>query len=629
MSQQQWLPLTRAEMEERGWDRPDFCLVTGDAYIDHPSFGAAIISRVLESHGYKVAIIAQPDWHSTADFKRFGRPRLGFLVTAGNIDSMVCHYTAGKRPRSDDAYTPGGKAGKRPDRATIVYCNKIREAYSKMPIAIGGIEASLRRFAHYDYWDDKVRRSILVDSGADLLMFGMGERSVVEIADAMDAGIHIKDITYVPGTCYLTHSLEEVADVEEIPSFETVCTDKDAYGRAFLRQQQETDGIRGKRLAQKHGASYVVVNPPSAPLNTREMDEVYALPYTRKPHPSYTQHIPAIDEVSFSITSCRGCFGACSFCALTYHQGRTIQVRSHDSILEEAEAITHQEGFKGYIHDVGGPTANFREPSCKDQLKRGVCKNRQCLSPKCPQLEVDHRDYLALLRKVRQVPHVKKVFVRSGLRYDYIMYDKDGTFFKELVQHHVSGQLKVAPEHVSQRVLRLMGKPHHELYDRFVERYKAINRRLGKEKYIVPYFMSSHPGSRLEDAIELACYLKKTGQRPEQVQDFYPTPGTLSTTMFYTGKDPRTGEKVYIPKDPKEKRMQCALLQFYRPENADLVRLALRRAHREDLIGFGPQCLVRPEKRPGGKKPPVQGGKRAAAQRTAKRQAAKPKPRRK
>lgn len=596
MTNTQCLPMTRQEVAQRGWDRPDFCLVTGDAYIDHPSFGAAIIGRVLESQGYKVAIIAQPDWHSVKDFKRFGRPRLGFLVTAGNIDSMVCHYTAGKRPRSDDAYTPGGKAGKRPDRATIVYCNKIREAYARMPIAIGGIEASLRRFAHYDYWDDAVRRSILVDSGADLLMFGMGEKSVVAIADALDAGIPMREITYVPGTCYLADSLESVADVEELPSFETVREDKDAYGRAFLRQQQECDGIRGQRLAQKHGARYVVVNPPSPPLSTREMDQVYALPYTRQPHPNYTQRIPAIEEVKFSITSCRGCFGACSFCALTYHQGRTVQVRSHGSILEEAQEMTQQPDFKGYIHDVGGPTANFRQPSCRDQLSRGVCKNRQCLSPKCPHLEVDHSDYLQLLQKLRRLPGIKRVFVRSGLRYDYIMYDKNGAFFKELVQHHVSGQLKVAPEHVSKRVLRLMGKPERALYDRFVDRYKALNRQMGKEQYIVPYFMSSHPGSRLEDAIELACYLKQTGQRPEQVQDFYPTPGTLSTTMFYTGRDPRTEETVYVPKDPAEKRMQRALLQFNRPENAPLVRKALQKARRQELIGYGPQCLVRPER---------------------------------
>ena len=590
----QFLPMTPQEMQALHWDRPDFIVVTGDAYIDHPSFGPAIIARVLEHAGFRVAVIAQPDWHGVADFQRFGRPRLAFLVSAGNIDSMVCHYTAGKKPRSDDAYTPGGKAGKRPDRACIVYTNQIRKAFRKVPVILGGIEASLRRFAHYDYWDDAVRRSILVDAGADLLIYGMGEKPVVEVARAMDAGVPLSEIRHVRGTCYHAHALDGIQAVE-MPSFMQVREDKHAYGQAFLTQQQETDGVRGVAIAQAHEKGYVVANPPPHPLTVQEMDAVYALPYTRQPHPSYTEPIPALSEVEFSITSCRGCFGSCSFCALTYHQGRTIQVRSHASIVREAQQMTKSPRFKGYIHDVGGPTANFRQPSCQGQLQRGVCKERQCLHPRCKQLVVSHDDYRALLKELRQVPGVKKVFVRSGLRYDYMMYDRDERFFDDLVRYHISGQLKVAPEHVSARVLKLMGKPEHELYDTFVQTYRHINQKYGMNQFIVPYFMSSHPGSDLHAAIELACYLKRTGQRPEQVQDFYPTPGTLSTTMFYTGMDPRTGQKVYIPRSPQEKRLQRALLQFYRRENVPLVREALRKAGRTDLIGYGRECLVRPE----------------------------------
>ena len=596
MMDKQFLPLTREEMENRGWDRPDFCLVTGDAYVDHPSFGTAIIGRVLESQGFKVAVIAQPDWKSVHDFQRFGRPRLGFLVNSGNIDSMVCHYTASKKRRSDDAYTPGGKTGARPDRAVIVYTNMIRQAYRNIPVIIGGIEASLRRFAHYDYWEDKVRRSILVDSGADLLIYGMGERPVVEIAQALAAGIPIGQITYVNGTCYQAPSLEGVDAVKEIESFEQVRTDKHAYARAFLEQHRQTDAIRGQRLAQKHGDGYLVMNPPAMPLSMQEMDAVYALPYMRAPHPSYQAHIPGVDEVEFSITSCRGCYGGCSFCALTYHQGRRVQVRSHASILEEAERMTRSPRFKGYIHDVGGPTANFRQTACKQQQKNGVCPDRPCLYPRCKNLVVDHEDYRKLLVKLRKLPGIKKVFVRSGLRYDYMMYDTNEAFFRELVEHHISGQLKVAPEHISDRVLARMGKPPRALYDQFVHKYRTLNEQLGKNQYIVPYFMSSHPGSDLHAAIELACYLKKTGQRPEQVQDFYPTPGTLSTTMFYTGLDPRTMEPVYVPRSYEEKRMQRALLQFYRKENAPLVRQALRKAGREDLIGYAAHCLVWPER---------------------------------
>ena len=612
-----FLPVTREEMEARGWERPDFCLVTGDAYVDHPSFGTAIISRVLENAGYKVAIIPQPDWHSTRDFKRFGRPRLGFLVNSGNMDSMVNHYTAGRKRRSNDAYTPGGRAGARPDRAVIVYCNRIREAYRRMPIVIGGIEASLRRFAHYDYWDDKVRRSILIDSGADILLYGMGERSIVEVADALEGGLPVEQITYIAGSAYHT---QEKPGCKILPSFEEISADKRLYAEAFMAQYRETDAINGRALAQlQDGRNYVVVNPPAMPLTTREMDEVYALPYMRAPYGGYKEKIPAIEEIEFSITSCRGCFGACNFCALTYHQGRTIQVRSHESILEEAELLTRQPNFKGYIHDVGGPTANFRQPSCKEQLTRGVCRNRQCLAPKkCPNLVVSHEDYRQLLAKLRQVKGVKKVFVRSGLRYDYMMYDKDNRFFTDLLQYHVSGQLKVAPEHVVGRVLDKMGKPHAELYERFEQKFYDLNRKLGKEQYLVPYLMSSHPGSDMAAAVELACWLKERGIHPEQVQDFYPTPGTLSTAMFYTGLDPRDMSEVYVPRSPREKRLQRALLQWFVPKNAPLVREALRLAEREDLIGYGKHCLVRPE---GGMREAERAGRGKAAPGRAKRPA--------
>lgn len=590
-----FLPTTAEELSARGIGQLDFVYIIGDAYVDHPSFGPAIISRVLESHGYTVGIISQPDWHSAEEFRRLGRPRLAFLISAGNIDSMVNHYTSAKKRRSSDAYTPGGEAGKRPDRATIVYANRVREAYRGVPVIIGGIEASLRRFAHYDYWDDKVRRSILSDSGADLLIYGMGERQIVEIADALAGGLPVEQITYVNGTCYMTNSLAQVYEYETIESYEAVARDKKAYASAFMAQYREQDAIRGKRLVQPHGDTYLVVNPPAAPLTTEELDAVYELPYARAPHPSYQKEIPALFEVKFSLTSCRGCFGACSFCALTFHQGRVISARSHASLLREAAILTQQPDFKGNIHDVGGPTANFRQPACKKQLKSGVCADRQCLGfEHCKNLMVDHGDYIALLEELSAVPGVKRVFVRSGIRYDYVMYDKSDAFLRALIKNHVSGQLKVAPEHVSDRVLRLMGKPASALYDRFVAKYMQLNRNLGKEQYIVPYFMSSHPGSDLDAAVELAEYLKRTGQRPEQVQDFYPTPGTLSTCMYYTGFDPRTGERVYVPKSASEKAMQRALMQYFMPQYRDLARKALEKAGREDLIGFGKHALVPP-----------------------------------
>lgn len=590
-----FLPTTAQELSARGIGQLDFVYIIGDAYVDHPSFGPAIISRVLESHGYTVGIISQPDWHSAEEFRRLGRPRLAFLISAGNIDSMVNHYTSAKKRRSSDAYTPGGEAGKRPDRATIVYANRVREAYRGVPVIIGGIEASLRRFAHYDYWDDKVRRSILSDSGADLLIYGMGERQIVEIADALAGGLPVEQITYVNGTCYMTNSLAQVYEYETIESYEAVARDKKAYASAFMAQYREQDAIRGKRLVQPHGDTFLVVNPPAAPLTTEELDAVYELSYARAPHPSYQKEIPALFEVKFSLTSCRGCFGACSFCALTFHQGRVISARSHASLLREAAILTQQPDFKGNIHDVGGPTANFRQPACKKQLKSGVCADRQCLGfEHCKNLMVDHGDYIALLEELSAVPGVKRVFVRSGIRYDYVMYDKSDAFLRALIKNHVSGQLKVAPEHVSDRVLRLMGKPASALYDRFVAKYMQLNRNLGKEQYIVPYFMSSHPGSDLDAAVELAEYLKRTGQRPEQVQDFYPTPGTLSTCMYYTGFDPRTGERVYVPKSASEKAMQRALMQYFMPQYRDLARKALEKAGREDLIGFGKHALVPP-----------------------------------
>ncbi len=627
------LPMSMREMKERGLSSVDFVYIIGDAYIDHPSFGPAIISRVLESHGYSVGIISQPDWHSADAFRALGRPNLGFLVSAGNMDSMVNHYTSAKKRRSEDAYTEGGVSGKRPDRAVIVYSNRCREAYKNVPVIIGGIEASLRRFAHYDYWDDKVRRSVLCDSGADILLYGMGERSIVEVADALSGGLDVKDITYIPGSCYMTSSLERVYDYELIESYEEVASDKKKYASAFMKQYREQDAIRGKRLVQPHGNAYIVVNPPSMPLSEDELDSVYELPYTRAPHPSYKGEIPALKEVKFSLASCRGCFGGCSFCALTFHQGRIVQARSHDSLVREAELMTHDSEFKGYIHDVGGPTADFRFPACKKQLKFGVCPDRQCLGYEpCSQMRADHTDYVELLGKLRQVKGVKKVFVRSGIRYDYVMYDKNDEFLNTLIKYHISGRLKVAPEHVSDKVLKLMGKPRHQLYDAFTARYNALNKKAGQEQFIVPYFMSSHPGSDLNAAIELALYLKQSGQRPEQVQDFYPTPGTLSTCMYYTGTDPRTGEKVYVARDPEEKAMQRALMQYFMPNYAPLARKALKKAHREDLIGFSKDALVpprdihKPQEKTGGNSAPKpnnnrreRGGNEKSQRKTAKR----------
>ena len=592
-----FLPVTREEMLERGWEQPDFVYICGDAYVDHPSFGAAIICRVLESHGYKVCFIAQPDWKTTEDFTRFGEPRLGFLVSAGNIDSMVNHYTVAKKPRKKDYYTPGGEMGKRPDRATIVYCNKLREVYKKTPIIIGGVEASLRRLSHYDYWDNKVRRSILLDSGADLLLYGMGEHQIVEMADALDSGIPINELTFLRGSVYKTKDISRAVDYIMLPKYKEVVKDKDKYNESFLIQYQNTDAVLGQTLIEEYDEWTVVQNPPSPPLRTPELDKVYALNFERNYHPMYIEKggIPAIEEVKFSLVSNRGCFGNCNFCALAFHQGRVVTARSHNSLIAEAEKITWDPDFKGYIHDVGGPTANFRGPACKKQLAHGACRDRQCLWPtKCPNLEVDHKDYVQLLRKIREIPRIKKVFIRSGIRYDYLIYDKDETFFNELCKYHVSGQLKVAPEHVSEKVLMKMGKPAGDVYQRFVKKYYDINKRLGKEQYLVPYLMSSHPGSDLDAAIELAEYLRDIHHMPEQVQDFYPTPGTLSTAMYYTEKDPRTGEKVYVPKSPHEKAMQRALMQYRLPQNYDLVMEALKKAGRQDLIGFDKHCLIRP-----------------------------------
>lgn len=589
--------MTRAELNEQGIGQLDFVYIVGDAYIDHPSFGCAIITRVLMAKGYTVGVIAQPDWHDAEAFRALGMPKLAFLVSGGNIDSMVDHYTVALRKRDKDLYTPDGVMGKRPDRAVIVYANRCREAYPRVPVIIGGIEASLRRFAHYDYWDDRVRHSILYDSTADILLYGMGERSIVAVADALKAGTPVRDIRSVAGSCYRVSDEKDLPkDCVMLPSYTEVATDKTAYAKAFMSESAEQDAVRGKILVQPHEKGYLVVNPPSLPLNTAELDAVYALPFTRRPHPVYTGHIPAIDEVSFSLTSCRGCFGACSFCALTFHQGRVVTARSHDSIVAEAEKLTKDPAFKGYIHDVGGPTANFRFPACEKQLKSGTCKNRQCIGfDRCPNMRVDHTDYVRLLRRLRELPGVKKVFVRSGVRFDYAVYDKDDTFLRELVRHHVSGQLKIAPEHVSDRVLYYMNKPRHEVYERFMQKYNGLNRSMEKDQYTVPYFISSHPGAELSDAIELACFLKRHNMHPEQVQDFYPTPGTLSTCMYYTGLDPRTMRPVYVPRTNAEKQMQRALMQYYLPRNFALVRKALREAGREDLIGYEKECLVRPE----------------------------------
>ncbi|MDU1972655.1 MAG: YgiQ family radical SAM protein [Clostridioides difficile] len=591
-----FLPISKQDMIDRGWEELDFVLVTGDAYVDHHSFGTAIISRVLESAGYKVGIIAQPDWRTTDDFMKLGKPRLAFLVNAGNMDSMVNHYSVSKKHREKDMYSPGGKMGYRPDRATIVYCNKIREAYSDVAIVIGGIEASLRRFAHYDYWSDKVRKSMLIDSGADLLVYGMSEKQIVEVANALNDGYDPKYIRHIDGTCYISDTLEEIYDKYIlIPSYKEICEDKMKYVEAFKIQYDEQDPFRGNIIVQPHGSKYLVQNKPEKPLSREELDEVYGLPYQKTYHPVYEKFggIPAIEEVKFSIVSSRGCFGSCSFCAITFHQGRAVQSRSEKSIIDEAIGITNLDDFKGYIHDVGGPTANFRRPACKKQITKGACKNRQCLSPSpCKNLDADHSEYLHLLRAVRKLPKIKKVFVRSGIRYDYVMADKNNKFLRELIEHHVSGQLKVAPEHISEEVLKYMQKPAGKTYDKFRQKFFAINEELGKKQYLIPYLMSSHPGSTLNSAIELAEYLRDTHYQPEQVQDFYPTPGTLSTTMFYTGIDPLTMKPVYVPKSKRDKAMQRALLQYRAPRNYDLVYSALVEAGREDLIGFGHRKLI-------------------------------------
>ncbi len=597
-----FLPVSKEDMRRRNISQLDFIYIIGDAYVDHSSFGHAIISRILEKHGYTVGIISQPDWHNCEEFKALGSPRLGFLVSAGNIDSMVNHYTVSKKVRSQDLYSPGGASGKRPDRATIVYCNRIREAFGKkVPIIIGGIEASLRRFAHYDYWSDKVRRSILIDSGADLLIYGMGEHQIVEIADLLNCGVPVGQIKNVSGTAYIENTDAEFpADYILLPSFEEISQSKKLYAKATKIQYEEQDFVRGKVLVQPDNEKKCIVqNPPSPPLTTEELDAVYELPFEGTYHPSYKAFggVPALEEIEFSLTSCRGCFGSCSFCALALHQGRTVISRSHSSIIREAERLIKKPNFKGYIHDVGGPTANFSAPSCQKQLKYGVCKERQCLFPTpCKNLEVSHKDYLELLRKLRKLPKVKKVFVRSGIRFDYLLFDKDHTFLYELCKHHISGQLRIAPEHISDNVLKYMGKPSKEIYEKFLSKFEKINKELGMNQYAVPYLMSSHPGSTLKDAVKLAEYLNRHKLNPEQVQDFYPTPGSISTCMYYTGLDPRTMNSVYVATDYKEKQMQRALLHFRDPKNYDAVLNALKQTNRLDLVGFGPDCLIKPTK---------------------------------
>lgn len=595
-----FLPISREDMREHGIEQLDFIYIIGDAYVDHPSFGHAIISRVLEANGYTVGIISQPDWKDENSITILGRPRLGFLVAAGNMDSCVNHYSVSKKRRTLDAYTPGGEIGKRPDHATAVYGNLIRRVYKDVPIIIGGIEASLRRMAHYDYWTDSFKRSLLLDSQADLISYGMGEKSIVEIADALAGGIAVRDITFIRGTVYRTKDISGIYQPVMLPSYDAMKSDKTLYAKSFAIQNENTDFCTGKPLIEEYpGGIYVVQNPPQPPLTTEEMDAVYALPYMRTYHPSYEEKggVPAIAEIKFSLISNRGCFGGCSFCALTFHQGRTVQTRSHESIIEEAKLLIKDPDFKGYIHDVGGPTANFRHPSCEKQLKFGVCKNRQCLYPSpCKNLYVDHRDYLELLRKLRALPGVKKVFVRSGIRFDYLLADADDTFFRELVEYHISGQLKVAPEHISDAVLKRMGKPENGIYQRFIRKYKALNQELGKNQFVVPYLMSSHPGSTLKEAIELAEYLRDLGYMPEQVQDFYPTPSTFSTVMYYTGLDPRDMKPVYVCRNPHEKAMQRALIQYRNPKNYDLVYEALTKAGRTDLIGYDRKCLIRPRK---------------------------------
>lgn len=601
--EKQFLPINREDMKNRGWEQADFVYVTGDAYVDHPSFGVAIISRLLEREGYKVAILSQPDWKKDDSIDEFGKPRLGFIVTAGNMDSMVNHYSVSKKRRAKDSYTPGGEMGKRPDHAVAAYCNLIRRTYKDVPIIIGGIEASLRRLAHYDYWDNKVKRSVLLDSQADILLYGMGEHSIVEVADSLNAGIPVSELTFIRGSVYKTKYPDRVENGIMLPTYTEICESKETYAKSFYTQYCNTDPFVARPLIEKYkDTQYVVQNPPSMPLTQEEMDAVYRLPYMRTYHPSYEEKggVPAIAEVKFSLTSCRGCFGGCNFCALTFHQGRMIQSRSHESLIEEAKLITEDKDFKGYIHDVGGPTANFRNTSCDKQKTKGVCPTKQCLFPQpCKNLKVDHKDYLKLLRKLRELPKVKKVFIRSGIRYDYLIYDKDETFMRELCEHHVSGQLKVAPEHISDAVLSMMGKPGKAVYEKFRAKYKKVNEKLGKNQFLVPYLMSSHPGSTLKEAIELAEYLRDLGYMPEQVQDFYPTPSTISTTMYYTGLDPRTMKPVYVPKNPHDKAMQRALMQYRNPANYDLVFEALAKEGRYDLIGFDKKCLIRPRQNAG------------------------------
>lgn len=595
-----FLPISKRDMKKRGWTQCDFVYIIGDAYVDHPSFGHAIISRVLENAGYKVGIISQPNWKQPESIAVLGRPRLGFLVMGGNMDSMVNHYSVSHHRRRQDAYTPGGVAGKRPDYAVTVYCNLIRQTFRDVPIIIGGIEASLRRLAHYDYWSDKLKRSVLLDAQADLLIYGMGEKAIVEVADALNSGLSIRDVTFIDGTVFKAKNLDDVYDYQLLPSFPELKQDKASYARSFYTQYCNTDPFIGKRLVEPYSErEFVVQNPPQKPLRTEEMDAIYDLPYAGTYHPSYEKlgGVPAIQEVKFSLVSNRGCFGGCSFCSLTFHQGRIVQTRSHESILKEAERMTHMPDFKGYIHDVGGPTANFRQPACEKQKTKGVCPTKQCLFPKpCKNLRADHTDYVELLRKLRALPGVKKVFIRSGIRFDYLLADKDPTFFRELVKYHISGQLKVAPEHVSDRVLTLMGKPMNSVYKQFVEKYRHMNERLGMEQYVVPYLMSSHPGSSLKEAVELAEHIRDMGYMPEQVQDFYPTPSTISTVMYYTGLDPRTMQPVYVPTDPHEKAMQRALIQYRDPKNYALVYEALQKAGRQDLIGNGEKCLIRPKR---------------------------------
>ncbi len=593
-----FLPISMEDMHARGWEEADFVIVTGDAYVDHNTFGTAIISRVLEHAGFRVAILSQPEWRTDEDFKRFGKPRLGFMVNSGNIDSMVAHYTTARKRRSEDAYSPGKKAGRRPDRAVIVYTRILKRLYPEVPVIIGGLEASLRRFAHYDYWDDKIRPSILLDSGADLLSFGMGERQTIEIAQRLDRGEPVSSLTDIRGTCYAIPTKEyQPGPAVDCPSFEQVCDSKREYAISCRKQQDEQDAVRGKRVIQKHGKMLVIQNPPAMPLTQEELDEVYELPYEGTYHPVYETMggVPAIEEVEFSITHNRGCFGACNFCSIAFHQGRAITTRSEESVVREAQKLTQKPNFKGYIHDVGGPTANFRLPSCKKQAELGLCKGKKCLAPKpCPALQADHSEYLHLLRRLRALPGVKKVFIRSGVRYDYVLQDPDETFLKELVQYHVSGQLRIAPEHCSAAVLDCMGKPHIEPYYQFQKRFYEITKSIDKKQYLVPYLMSSHPGSTLRDAIELSLFLKKEKLHPEQVQDFYPTPGTISTCMFYTGLDPYTLKEIYVPRTDREKGMQRALLQYYEPKNHAVVVRALKEAGRTDLIGYGPDCLVKP-----------------------------------